>query len=577
MPYTHKSNRPSKFLASLVAAFIVIGLFSLFLFTSAPSPTSAAISSDVTGKLAHFEHTATLSANNQVLGASPLPAVASEVIAFVSDRDGNSEIYFMNPDGTGQIRVTNNPANDTEPAISPDGTKIAFTSDRDTHPQIYVINLDGSGLTRLTNSAAADHSPAWSRDGTRIAFISDRDVPAPHAEIYVMNTDGSNQTRLTYNNTYIAHPSFCGTTKITFDTFLDGWDIYTINTDGTNQTRLTTAGAVDDNPSCSPDGSKIVFTTTRDSGSSFYEIYSMNVDGTNQTRLTFNDPIQDLLPTFSPDGNRIAFQTDRDGNWEIYLMNTDGTNQTRLTNNAASDVSPSWAASGVSPTPTPTPSPTCELVANAGPDRTVRSGQLVRFDASESTCASSVTRYRWDFGDNQTAEGLRVVHAFSVPRMYEVRLSIEDANGRSASDTVAVTITALTTTASFSKTDSHLILHSASVTATYYWAGDFANGAVYQVTNLTYFSTNVVYSDIFIVSSVNGIVPLPQIGCFVNPGSVIYFKSSVVGTNRSWNVDVLVSGTNALVLRGLSAKGCISATGPCVSLEYNCAYNFFSP
>ena len=58
-------------------------------------------------------------------------AFAQPKIAFQSQRDGNREIYVMNPDGTNQTRVTNDSADDQAPKISPDGSKIVFTSDRD--------------------------------------------------------------------------------------------------------------------------------------------------------------------------------------------------------------------------------------------------------------------------------------------------------------------------------------------------------------------------------------------------------------------------------------------------------------
>ncbi len=86
----------------------------------------------------------------------PLPAHAAfpgqnGKIAFFSDRDGNNEVYTMNADGTGQMRLTNNAASDVVPIWSADGLKIAFTSTRDGNNEIYVMNADGSGQTRLTN------------------------------------------------------------------------------------------------------------------------------------------------------------------------------------------------------------------------------------------------------------------------------------------------------------------------------------------------------------------------------------------------------------------------------------------
>ncbi|GAH70395.1 unnamed protein product, partial [marine sediment metagenome] len=85
-------------------------------------------------------------------------------IAFVSDRDGNWEIYVMNADGSEQTRLTNDPALDGCPIWSPDGKKIAFVSERDTEsedPEIYIMNADGLSLIRLTKSYGHDLFPNW--------------------------------------------------------------------------------------------------------------------------------------------------------------------------------------------------------------------------------------------------------------------------------------------------------------------------------------------------------------------------------------------------------------------------------
>ena len=101
------------------------------------------------------------------LSAAPAPAGR---IVFESNRDGNLEIYRMNADGSAPTRLTDNPATDNLPSISPDGTKVAFTSDRAGTPDIYVMNIDGSGVTRLTSDPGLEQQPAWSPDGTKIAY-----------------------------------------------------------------------------------------------------------------------------------------------------------------------------------------------------------------------------------------------------------------------------------------------------------------------------------------------------------------------------------------------------------------------
>ena len=127
-------------------------------------------------------------------------------IAFNSDRDGNWEIYVMNPDGSGQTRLTNNNYNDKWPSWSPDGTKIAFSRDLNGNWEIYTMNADGSGQTRLTNNNGPwDLGASWSPDGTKILFISHRDGDS---DIYLMNPDGTNQTDLTNSPAGDGSPSW---------------------------------------------------------------------------------------------------------------------------------------------------------------------------------------------------------------------------------------------------------------------------------------------------------------------------------------------------------------------------------
>jgi TolB protein len=68
----------------------------------------------------------------------------------------------MNADGTDQTRLTDDPAQDSEPSWSPDGNKITFHSRRDGNLEIYVMNADGTNPIDLTNNSAVDQNPFWS-------------------------------------------------------------------------------------------------------------------------------------------------------------------------------------------------------------------------------------------------------------------------------------------------------------------------------------------------------------------------------------------------------------------------------
>jgi len=117
-------------------------------------------------------------------------------LAFGTTRDGQGEIYRMRPDGVQEENLTNDPADDREPAFSPDGQRIAFISDRtDGSPRLHIMNADGTDVRMVGNPPGTEnHGPSWSPDGRRI-LVSARLEDGIDA-IYVTTPSGGwGQTR----------------------------------------------------------------------------------------------------------------------------------------------------------------------------------------------------------------------------------------------------------------------------------------------------------------------------------------------------------------------------------------------
>lgn len=187
-------------------------------------------------------------------------------------------------------------------SFSPDGNYIYLTISKGGTPNIYKINLRGEEVAQLTKgpAGAMNVEVAVSPDGSKLAFSSDR---GGNPMIYTMNSDGSNVKRLTFQGKYNATPTWSRDgKKIAFAGQIDNYfDIFTMDADGSNIVRITSAlkangrRASNEDPSFSPDGRFLVYTSNRTGKN---QIYMNNIDGTNEQRVT-NDSYNYFKPKWS--------------------------------------------------------------------------------------------------------------------------------------------------------------------------------------------------------------------------------------------------------------------------------------
>jgi Tol biopolymer transport system component len=192
------------------------------------------------------------------------------------DFDPYMTIFEANPDGTGLKRLTDGKGYHAEGSYSADGKRIVFCSNRDDEEnfEIYTMDADGKNVRKLTNAPKCyNGGPFFSPDGTRVIFRSDR-KKKDHLQIYVIDVDGKNEKALTDNPNGVH------------------WGPYWYK----DSKHIVYAAADHSDPKVRPN----------------YDLYWMNVETGKTTRLTFA-PGADVLPVFSPDGKKLLWTSTRDG------------------------------------------------------------------------------------------------------------------------------------------------------------------------------------------------------------------------------------------------------------------------
>ncbi|HWS88317.1 MAG TPA: protein kinase [Pyrinomonadaceae bacterium] len=264
---------------------------------------------------------------------------------------GPFSIYLLSVETLERRRLTSPPAGargDGFPALSPDGKTLAFTrrssNDKD---EIYLAPAGGGEPARLTSDNAGITGLAWTRDGREIVFSSTRAgtrhlwrVPAAGGtpERVPAGEENPNALAVARQGRLLAYASADSDTNI--------WRIDVRGAKGAGggpPVKLISSTRTDSGPQYSPDGRKIVFTSSR---SGNLEVWMCDADGSNPIRLTSFGGPHVGTPRWSPDGRHVAFDSPAEGSRDVYVLGAGGGRPRRLTTEPSADVRPSWSRDG---------------------------------------------------------------------------------------------------------------------------------------------------------------------------------------------------------------------------------------
>ncbi|MBF0488217.1 MAG: Tol-Pal system beta propeller repeat protein TolB [Nitrospirae bacterium] len=200
---------------------------------------------------------------------------------YSSLRNGRWGIYELDFDTVSEEKLFSSGATDLAGDVTQDGNYLLFSSSGKGSPNLYRLHLGTKIVTRLTHSDHIEVSPSASPDGKSIVYVADKStVP----QLYIMSTDGMDSRRLTFEGGYNTTPEWSRSGDLIVYSGREGgrFQIYTIKPNGTELKQLTDTGS-NEEPSFSPDGRLITFTSDRDGVKG---VYVMTVNGDGQKRIS---------------------------------------------------------------------------------------------------------------------------------------------------------------------------------------------------------------------------------------------------------------------------------------------------
>lgn len=238
----------------------------------------------------------------------------------------NKEVYLLDVDGQNVRPVTRNGSINLSPAWSPDGNNVAFTSYKRGNPDVYVKEMRGGAVRTISSRSGVNLSPAFSPDGDTLAIARSL---GEDTDIWLVDArTGRDIRRLTTGGGIDVAPCFTpdGRTVVFSSERGGGTSIYAVSTQGGTPWRVTPFSGRFTDPMVSPDGKRVAFVVQHGA----FDVWVANLDGTGLVKIT-EGMGDNEDPSWSPDGNYLAFSSTRRGRQEIWLSTANGRHQVPLT------------------------------------------------------------------------------------------------------------------------------------------------------------------------------------------------------------------------------------------------------
>ena len=243
------------------------------------------------------------------------------------------------------VRLTTDGKSKTDPVFVKGGEEVIYTvQESPTQMALMRLRLSDRTTERLHPDATQNEfEPAFSPDGSTYAFIQSRGNL--NLKLVIRDTKAAKDSQFDPGGGFasLRRPTFSPNgSRIAFSLpAASGQQIVTIDRQGADQKTLT-SGGLNNWPCYSPDGNRLVFSSSRDGD---FDLYTMKSNGENVQRLLAR-PGLDARPVWSPDGKRIAFTGNRNGSYDIMLVHADGSGLAPLIAHPDRDDYPAWHPDG---------------------------------------------------------------------------------------------------------------------------------------------------------------------------------------------------------------------------------------